>query len=353
MIKLSIIIPIKITFSNRFLLERLKYLINFFSPYNNIELIIVDSSILIFRQIIKKISNKQNTVYIFAKNNKIYSAAKARNIGAKNARSIYLLFYDADLVVKENFIEKIFEDIQNIENNAIYKFNIYPCLYLSEKITTQIQQKGLKDDEFNLIKERYLQGYNDEVLYLAVNTSTILVSKEYFFKIGGYNINFKGHGYEDFELIHRLYKCLRKEKLPKEYLIDYKTPFPAEYKGFRQYFTFISLPNFFEDKYTLHLWHSRPLSKKYYRNRKKNYYKFVKIISKDVDLNNNHSNDNIYKFFILNLLKLNGYTNLNKYCGFFRLNDFSQKNKKFSLKRKIRKFFLNPKLFFKDMKIKC
>jgi len=345
--QLSIIIPINVNFTNTFLIKRLKYLIEFFLKYQNIEVIVVDSSKLFYKKYIKSYCLNKNIIYTYIDINSIYSAAKARNVGAQIANGEFLLFYDVDLIVRKDFIPKIFEDIVKIKNNCKFDFKIYPCFYLSKEKTKQIKKIELVDEEFINIKNRYLKGDNDDVLYLAVNTSTILVSKNHFWKVGGYNEIFMGHGYEDFELIHRLYKFLINKKLPKEYLIDHKTSLISDYKGFRQYFAFISLPNLFENKFTLHLWHPRPLSKKYYRNRKINMNQFIEILKNDVDMKKEISLNEKYKKFIYNLLLDNNY-NPEEYVGFYQLND----KPKSSFFRKVRKFFINPKLFFKDMKRK-
>ena len=325
-VNLSIIIPIKVTFQNRFLLNRATKLIQYFSNFNDIEVILVDSSQKgKYSKVLKSLCIEECTSYYFLEMQDIYSAAKARNYGAKQAKGEYLLFYDVDLVVKDDFIENVLQDINELSEKA---FAIYPCLYLSESKTKLIEGEKLDNQVFEDIKIRYLKGFNDEVLYLAVNTSTILVQKNHFFYIGAYNELFKGHGYEDFELIHRLYKFSIQKKLPKDYTIDYKTPFPAEYKGFRQYYAFVSLPNLFNQRFTLHLWHPRPLSKKYYRNRTNNFNEFLNIISKDINMSNISAKTNEYKEFIFNLLQTYGYNDIETYCGLFKLNKYSSQNQK-------------------------
>lgn len=351
MTKLSIVIPIKVTFSNRFLLERVIKLVNFFSRYNNVEIILIDSSrSKRYSKAIKNLSKHFTVVYQYLDMSSIYSASIARNHGVKIASAEYILFYDADLIVDNSFIPNIMEDIKDLKQREDEIFKIYPCFYLSESKTKIIEKENCQNIQSTSILKHYLEGFNDEVLYLAVNTSTILVSKKHFFEIGGYNEVFQGHGYEDFELIHRLYKYNHANKLDRDYLDDYKTPFPARYKGFRQYFAYLALPNLFKNRYTLHLWHPRPLSKKYYRRRANNFNEFIKIISKDVNFDISPSVNNEYQKFVIKLLQSNAYDDIEKYCGFFRLNDYSFSNQKHSsFPRKMRKFVLNPQLFFKDM----
>ena len=335
---LSIIIPIKITFQNRFLLTRVKWIIKSFSN-KNIELIIIDSSKKNrYSTSLKNLCEPRYIEYFYLEMSDIYSASKARNYGSKQARGENLLFYDVDLVVKNNFLERVLEDIKDLKAP---KFTIYPCLYLSESKTKAIEEKSLESQIFEETKERYMEGFNDEVLYLAVNTSTILVNKEHFFNIGAYNEVYKGHGYEDFELIHRLYMAYPIVQREDDYVMDFKTPFPQLYKGFRQYFAYYALPNFFKGNYTLHLWHPRPLTKKYYRHREVNLQYFIAHLEESLTQNRDNPSSLSYAQFIENLLIEYGFSD-KRYCGLSMLNEMAKNQKpKFNIKRKIRRKFLN------------
>jgi len=337
--KLSIIIPISLTLQTLFRFRRLKFLINYFSKYKNIEIVVVDSSPSLLS---KKISTLKSISYYYLKMEGIYSASEARNYGSRFAKGDYLLFFDVDLVADNLFIDGILDDIKNFKE--IEAFRIYPCLYLSQSKTKQIEN-SLDNIDFKAIKLRYLKGFNDEVLYLAVNTSTILVSKKHFFSIGGYSEVFRGHGYEDFELIHRLYLNYPIVKRRVDYIIDFKTPFPYCYRGFRKYFAYYALPNFFEDKFTLHLWHERPLTKMYYRNRKQNLSLFLDYLrdSLNIEVKDDFLDKSLgdYNRFIDKLMQKYGF-DTKEYCGLKELNDYSKSIRpKSSLKRKIRRKFLN------------
>jgi predicted glycosyltransferase involved in capsule biosynthesis len=345
---LSIILPIKVTKINVYLIERLKIILDNSHENNKIEYIVVDSSKGKYQKKIEfLLTQYKNSKYVYFESNNIYSAAKARNFGVIHSSSEYILFYDVDLLVCNIFIENVLTDIKEIEK-ITNLFFIYPCLYLSQEYTRKIS--SFENINFQKIKESYLKGHTSKVLFLAVNTSTILVSKEHFIKIGMYDENFKGHGYEDFELIHRLYLNYVTYKIDEDYLIDFKTNFPAKYEGFRKYFAYISLPNFFRDMYTIHLWHPRPLSQKYYKVRKENQNYFVQKISLDLKKYKYNQNENLmsYDEFIANLLS--GF-DTNIYCGLYKYND-SVKHSKKSIKRKMRKLLLNPVQFFKDMRLK-
>lgn len=342
---LSLIIPLKVTLKNRFLLKRVKNIFDSFT-HHNIEIVVVDSSSTYYSYFIEKsVANHKNINYQYLELNGIYSASKARNHGSQYAKGEYLLFYDVDLIVRDDFIEKVLKNIEALKKVSKKAFEIYPCCYLSEEKTKEIEQNSIEDADFEKIKERYLEGYNDEVLYLAVNTSTILVNREHFFDIGAYSELFKGHGYEDFELIHRLYMRYPIVDREDDYIMDFKTAFPLQYEGFRKYFSYYALPNFFKEIFTLHLWHPRPLTQKYYRHRKVNLEYFIEYLNSSLSqkLNQKYIDTTIvsYQDFVFNLLKEYGYDN-KKFCGFEKLNSVAEAKKpKFSLKRKIRRRVLN------------
>ncbi|HTM19505.1 MAG TPA: hypothetical protein VL172_03325, partial [Kofleriaceae bacterium] len=51
---------------------------------------------------------------------------------------------------------------------------------------------------------------------------------------------------------------------------DHRTRFPGDYAGFRAYLARYGLRNLFEGLYTAHLWHPRPLRRRYFGQRGRN-----------------------------------------------------------------------------------
>ena len=354
--KLSIIVPIEIDNATRFRINRLRYIISLFQDQNSIEIVVVNSGKQKkYKEQIKFLcKNVDNSKYISCQMPEIYSAAQARNIGVLGAEGDYILFFDVDLWVDKSFLDKVLMDIASFKR--VEQYAIYPCYYLNEIFSKKIEQ-NYENIDFSEIKLRYLKGYNDQVLYLAVNTSTLLINKKHFNSIGRYNEDFVGHGYEDFELIHRLYTEYPIIDRKDDYIIDYKTNFPADYQGFRKYFAYNALPNFFEDKCTIHLWHPRPLTKKYYKHRTQNAILFTRLLEESlkVDLSDKYIDRSIlqdYKVYTENLLIRYGF-NKKDYHGFFYLKYDSQKNIKWykKINRKVRKLFFNPKQFILDMEV--
>jgi len=230
-----------------------------------------------------------------------------------------------------------------------------PCLYLSDKGTNIFKKSENKQAMIEKLRESLLLGENTLVLRLALNTSSILLKKDYFFEIGMFSDDFKGHGGEDFELLHRLATLNPHSKKEDDYYIDEVNQFPYEYKGFRKYLIVYSLPYLFTNLLVVHLWHSRPLFNKFYFNRIKNETLLLDKMKKFDELNYFKNNVlwNVEKDFIdvklmMNvLLKENGYID-EKFIGLKRYS-----NKVIIVKNpignKIRKLITRPRQFFIDM----
>ena len=190
---------------------------------------------------------------------------------------------------------------------------------------------------------------------MALNTSLIVLKKEYFYKIGKFDESFYGHGGEDFEFLHRLVSfnphCIKN----KDYYINEVSQFPAQYKGFRNYMAYYSLEYFFSDLLLIHRWHPRSLFNKFYMKKVKNHNLLVTrmeaydnnpIIKSKIWQSQNKCED--LTVYILELQKQYNY-DPEKYFGLFRYRDNVKLNKPIS--NKLRKLIINPKKFFEDMKL--
>ncbi len=358
---LSVIIPIKIDNDNKFIFSRIKHILNYFEFSNAVEIIIVDSTFkLDDTELLKNIINgHKNTKYIYEVIEDPYSAAIARNIGAKFSTGEYIVFFDVDLICNFDFFNKMLDDIRSLRGSSRFAFNVYPCLYLSREYSRGIEElisngtyngKSVMHEALNSA----LKGCKTKVLYPAINTSTILVNKSHFIQVGGYDEDFSGHGYEDFFLLHELSNYYPLAKKEKDYNLDYKTDYPGLYLGFRRHFAFYSFENLFREMYTLHLYHDRDKTKKYYGMRELNSRLFQKKLKKqfgNIKVKNNYKYSS-YRNFINDTLSKYGY-NKDQTRGLYQnKNNASFKNRGYVIYRKSRKLILNPKDFFSDIRLR-
>jgi len=94
-----------------------------------------------------------------------------------------------------------------------------------------------------------------------------LLEGNHYLSIGGHRPEFKGHGYEDFELIHRLLVLSGTIPRSKNYYRDSKSWDNTIFEGFRANFSLLGKGALYHGIYVFHLWHPRPPSNGYEINR--------------------------------------------------------------------------------------
>lgn len=115
--------------------------------------------------------------------------SRSRNAGARSAKGNVLFFIDDDIEVKENLFDKyitefekgcsaIFSNVVNVRTDGKYSF-------LNEFLNTRGANKQIGGD---VVKSNYF------------TTAFCSVKKDFFDKIGGFDENFSGYGWEDPEL---------------------------------------------------------------------------------------------------------------------------------------------------------
>ncbi|MFN4234269.1 MAG: glycosyltransferase family 2 protein [Bacteroidia bacterium] len=196
MTELSIIIP---TFNRENIIKNT--IIELVKSIKNInaEIIIINDGNKDF-----KLSIDDARIKIF--NNKGKGAAAARNTGAQLATSDIILFLDDDIILSEVALKTLLSyTLKNPQNIYLTNWE-YPGYLL----------KSLKNHSFGryLINKNLtnLKGWakinvteNDSLIELPNGASyCLMIHKNVFFKVGGYNQQFPYAGAEDFEFCQRL-----------------------------------------------------------------------------------------------------------------------------------------------------
>lgn len=212
----SIIIPMynsEKTINN--CLDSIKSSMNF-----NYEIIIVDDHS----------KNKPN--YIRKKKVKYYrlkknmGAAYARNFGASKAKGKYLVFLDADVILKKVTLDNFYKFFR--KNNHI-----------------KILQANYDNSKYENLPTQYIQSYFHYYLLLmnkknagSLVSACVSIQKKIFFKSGGFNTNYKSANVEDEELGYRLKKMKKKifisKKLQVKHLVSYSL-FQLIKRNFKQF----------------------------------------------------------------------------------------------------------------------
>ena len=227
-----------------------------------------------------------------------------------------------------------------------------PC-FLS--CTSQKQKTKAFSGDYKGALDSYLKGENRDVEAIALSTCCLLLQRSHFLKLGGFNDSYRGHGCEDFDLVHKLCALYPKYKRQDDYYRDDKQRFPANYKGFRHYFSFYTLENLLTGNFVLHQWHPRPPIA-YHKQREANEHllqtemrNFDRLYAEDISsvMEGVSPPPDLVDF--IKLLMQKQHYSLAHYPGLFCWRKGVKEQG--VLLRKVNKFFRNPLTFVRDSKL--
>lgn len=281
----------------------------------------------------------------------IYAPGRARNNAVLKSRSEFIFFVDADLICSPVLVNSLNEPylVNNPEQKTV--FEMYPCLYLTKEETERF------DGDFQGCLESFLRGENHRVEGIALASSCLLMNREWFLQLGGFDERFVGHGGEDLELIDRLTRHYPIGPRPDDYALNIKAQHPGDYQGFRRYFSYYALPHLFAGRFLVHQWHPRPLTHPYHRRRAGNDAMLEQMLSRSeaergplkgpvVPCNDLNGELPDFREWMIRLQEEAGYP-VSDYPGLLRWQDGITLKR--PLWRKVRKLYLNPRAFFRDM----
>lgn len=187
--KLSIIVPVYN--SEKAINQCLKHIFN--SDYKNFEVIVVDDGST--DSTIEKVK-KYKCIIIRLKKNK--GVANARNVGAKNSTSEFLVFVDSDVLVHKDTFSKM---VEKYKSNP--KVKSIGAIDSGEYILRNFGEK------FITLKRSYAYKWKDKEkfrLFSCIQSECGFIEKRVFNEVKGFDSKYKGVGVEEYELAHRLLK---------------------------------------------------------------------------------------------------------------------------------------------------
>lgn len=157
------------------------------------------------------------TNVLFCKvNTKENNNSKLRNFGIQNTKTDIIMFCDADLVINKSLLNK---GISYVERDNYVSF---PCLYLNKLGT-----RKFSTDRINFpIKKSLYQ-------HIAVPSSVMFITKTLATNVNGFDEQYKGHGYEDFDFMLRVLIKLGRLDINAIDLYDESYYRPCLARGFR------------------------------------------------------------------------------------------------------------------------
>lgn len=193
--------------------------------------------------------------YIYADtSHELFSPGKARDIGAVYANTEYIMFQDIDCLAYDGFYEEIIREIDNENLKEIQNdFLIIPCLFLTEDGSVEYLKTPGYQRKQKFMK--FLYEASPYIKMLAPISSSIVINRLYYLSMGGHFKEFRGHGFEDFELIHRLATYSNKFVRPVDYYTDKKKWNTNEYSGFRSMFRLYGDLMLLKGIFLCHIWH--------------------------------------------------------------------------------------------------
>lgn len=278
---------------------------------------------------------------------KPFSPSIARNHAISTAKFDCIFFLDLDLLCPSTFLADLPQRVKMLFVTGANAFEMYPCLYLTKEETERF------DGDFQGCLESFLRGENHRVEGIALASSCLLINREWFLQLGGFDERFVGHGGEDLELIDRLTRHYPIGPSPDDYALNIKAQHPGDYQGFRRYFSYYALPHLFAGRFLVHQWHPRPLTHPYHRRRVTNDALLEQMLANPKPLSGPvvpcpdfGGELPPFREWVAQLQEEAGYP-VSEYPGLFRYREGVTRSR--PLWRKARKLYLNPRQFWRDM----
>ena len=287
--KLSIIIPFRDDCSSPWLMDRLKELLSEFQTQPELELIVVDSgSEPQNAAICKSLCDEHNVNYVFHDSvGKTFSIGEARDFGVCNASGKAVTFLDVDLRVSNDFWGRLFVLMEAAEISQVkQKFIAIPCIYLTPE-GSEVLENTSTPSIYQSLYLSWLRGEQHLVENMAPCSSVMIVDRLHYMSVGGHRPEFRGHGYEDFELYHRLMAEEGSIPRARNYYRDAKNWKSACFQGFRSQLALLGKAAASQGLYVVHLWHPRPKASSHYKSMNTNRSIWVDLF-KQFDASNDH-----------------------------------------------------------------
>lgn len=127
--------------------------------------------------------------YIWTRSHSPFNKCFAMNIAVfYTKKTPFLIFHDVDCLVKSDFFEKVFQNIEAKGCKAIQTFSDRRVLYMNENITSQVLTEKLNIDSLSIAIPGIDPPYRpDGSVAHGAPGGSVCVARDLFFRIGGYD----------------------------------------------------------------------------------------------------------------------------------------------------------------------
>lgn len=194
------------------------------------------------------------------------SLAKLRNAAIAAVKTPYVLFLDVDIVPDQQLVDLAYQQVIHHPQ----QIGMFPCLYLSKSGSKLISKTSAAE-----FKDHYYDFRRDLILHLAFPCSIVLCDMASVREIGGFDEQFIGHGYEDFDFMLRLFQHKGLIEYSADILVDEPYLAPLMSVGLRAVLAKPFLDSLIQSVYFLHNFHKKDKEDYYYKKRANNKDLFI------------------------------------------------------------------------------
>ncbi|WP_187775923.1 glycosyltransferase [Salinicola corii] len=279
----SIVIPIRAETENQREVARLEILLETIPDCFAIVIVDDGSHRRVYRYLESRVKSwgqeRQLTLKRLNTRYRRFSLARARNAGVRVARSSVVMLHDVDFIGLPEVYERIYRYVQQQElATRPENFFCVPVAFLSESGTQTFWGAFQQAREPWCFRLRDVTPYG-QLNFLVQGSSCMVLNRRDLLQMGGHDRRFRGHGAEDFELLHRLSSRFPIAPRPPEYERNMGSGNIQEYRGFRAYFALYGEEARRAGCTLVHLWHPKRTERKYYQHRR-NFTLLQKILKR-------------------------------------------------------------------------
>ena len=273
-VDLSIVIPIDLSYRSHDILQRIKRLVAIAQDQSINFILGCNAQPERQVQQLQKIIAGCPQITLVIDHSDSGHLSRLRNIALAQVQTRYVMFLDIDIHINLEQIQNAFAQVQQHPAQLC----MYACLYLSKKGSKQVNRLTL-----TAFRHAYYDFRRDLILHLAFPSSIIITDLKSVQAIHGFDEQFIGHGYEDFDFILRLFHHKGLIKYQPSLLIDETYLAPMMATGFRAILAESQLEQLFQKEYFLHIHHEKDQKSLYHQQRQANQQRFEMKLKQQIN----------------------------------------------------------------------
>jgi predicted glycosyltransferase involved in capsule biosynthesis len=209
--------------------------------------------------------------YLYIDDKGVFSIGECMNRVAQNINCEYLFVNDVDCYPSFDFYHKLLAEVDFLKSECNpYAFSVCGVYYANSSFSDKYLNKKVNGNTLRLIDKD--ESHREMPNFCGTMP---LFNRKTFLNIGGIYRGFRGHGAEDFLLVHQLNSEYKKYSPDKDY--------PGEgFKatGIRDMVSFYNLKTYNKNIFLIHKFHRRDNDAKYVQSKANNWSLMYDLIKK-------------------------------------------------------------------------